>query len=142
MGQRQSAVELIWTEGPAAFGFLVEELGFDGPERTHEGLVYRRAELRVEINHWYFKNETGFSTTVVEAVEEARRWASLGCLYVACGLGPLQAVPENSGGGHTIRKRVVQHANALRQVIPRLLGPERGCLLRRCHRRELPEDEA
>jgi hypothetical protein len=122
MGRRSDPVRVIWADGPAAFEFLVSEYDFLGPERTDEGLAYHRPDLRVEITHWEFKNEAGFSTTVSRPgnTPGSRRAAQLDDLFVACGLGPSQAVPGQSGAGHTIRKRIAQHAKALRQVMPRL----------------------
>jgi hypothetical protein len=122
MGHRSDPVEVIWADGPAAFEFLLTEYDFLGPERTDEGLAYYRSDLRVEITHWFFKNEAGFSTTLSRPGDtlDSRRSVELDDLFVACGLGPPQAVPGQSGAGHTIRKRIVQHAEALRQVMPRL----------------------
>ena len=65
------------------------------------------------------RNEQGFATTIRGVDPEGwERSASLRCLYVACGLGPPQAVPEGAGTAHTITKRLAQHASALRQVMP------------------------
>ena len=96
-----------------------------GPERTDEGIAYHRPGLHVTVELWAWKNEAGFTTSVrgVDRLTGAQHWASLGCLYVACGLGPLQHVPENAGGGQTISKRLTQHAGALRRVMPYLDGP-------------------
>jgi hypothetical protein len=82
------------------------------------------------------ENEEGFTTRIHRVGPEGReRSASLGCLYVACGLGPPQAVPEGAGTAHTINKRLTQHASALRQVMPYLQDSAIGALLKRCQGR-------
>jgi hypothetical protein len=140
VGRRAGPVETLWERGPAAFAFLVEEWGFDGPERTGAGIAYHRPDLHVTVELWAWKHEAGFSTGVVGVDPGgARHSAELDCLYVACGLGPLQHVPGNAGGGHTIAKRVAQHAAALRRVLPHLTGPGGHDLLRRCQGRLLPD---
>jgi hypothetical protein len=144
MGRRADPRQTIWEQGPSAFAFLLEEWGFQGPERTDEGIAYHRPDLHVTVELWAWKNEAGFTTSVrgLDRRTGAQHWASLGCLYVACGLGPLQHVPENAGGGHTISKRIVQHAGALRRVMPYLHGATVAELLRRCQGRLLPDDRA
>lgn len=140
MGRRLVPVELMWAEGPSFFGFLIDEWGFTGPERTDGGLAYRRPGLHVDIELWEWKHETGFTTMIRGGTDSPERWwgASLGCLYVACGMGTLQAVPEGAWSQHTILKRMGQHSHALRRVMPYLDGPRALDLLRWCHGRELP----
>jgi hypothetical protein len=142
MGRRVYPREAIWEEGPTAFAFLVDEWGFQGPERTDAGLAYHRPGLHISVEFWEWKNEAGFTTTVRGGADPhgRERSASLGCLYVACGLGPLQAVPEVAGSHHTISKRIDQHSSVLRRVVPHLCSPAAADLLRRCHGRELPDD--
>jgi hypothetical protein len=142
MGRRANPCETLWEQGPSAFAFLAQEWGFTGPERTDEGIAYHRPGLHVTVQLWEWENETGFTTTVrgVDRLTGAEHSASLGCLYVACGLGPLQHVPETAGGGHTISKRIAQHAAALRGVLPALDGPTVVELLHRCQGRSLPDD--
>jgi hypothetical protein len=144
MGRRADPRQTIWEQGPNAFAFLLKEWGFEGPERTDEGIAYHRPDLHVTVERWAWKNEAGFTTEVrgMDRRTGAQHWASLGCLYVACGLGPLQHVPETVGGGHTISKRIAQHAGALRRVMPYLNGPTVAELLRRCQGRLLPDDQA
>jgi hypothetical protein len=93
--------------GPSAFAFLVGDWGFLGPERIDDGLAYHRPGLHVRIEFWTWNHETGFSTTVerVSSLGARVEAASLGRLYVACGLGPAQDVPETAGSGHALRKR-------------------------------------
>ena len=144
MGRRADPSETSWEEGPNAFRNLAQDWGFTGPERTNAGIAYHRPELHVTIELWAWKNEAGFTTHVcgVDRVTGVEHSASLGCLYVACGLGPLQHVPETAGGGHTISKRIAQHAAALQRLMPYLDGPAVAELLRRCQGRLLPEDPA
>lgn len=40
----------------------------------------------------------------------------LGVLFEACGLGPERDVPDGGGSGHVVRKRIGEHAVALRKV--------------------------
>jgi hypothetical protein len=142
MGTRADPRETIWEQGPSAFAFLVEEWGFTGPERTDQGIADHRPKLHVTVEHWAWRHEAGFATTVqgVDRRTGTEHTASLGCLYVACGLGPLQHVPETAGGSHTISKRIAQHAGALQRVMPYLDGPSGAELLRRCQRRLLPDN--
>src|SRR5450432_1443688 len=114
MGRKADPVALIWDEGPAAFAFLVEDWDFLGPERHPEGLSYHRGDLHIEISHWQWKHEAGFSTRIWSPADPshppARRvHAELEDLLVACSLGVPQDVPGQSGGMHTIRKRIQQH---------------------------------
>ena len=90
---------------------------------------------------WWWKNEAGFETSVqtLDGSTGRRSFASLSCLYVACGLGLLQHVPGNIGGSHTVRKRIAQHADALKRVMPRLDGPGAAELVSRCQGRDLPD---
>jgi hypothetical protein len=144
MGRRAHPRETIWEEGPDAFAFLVQKWGFTEPERTDAGIAYHRPELHVTVELRAWKNEADFTTHVwgVDRRTTAEHSALLGCLYVACGLGPLQHVPENAGGGHTISKRIAQHAAALQRLMPYLDRPAVAELLRRCQGRLLPEDPA
>jgi hypothetical protein len=132
MGKRSPA-HVLWTEGPAAFAFLVEKYGFTGPctiepERYHHhgGLRYERGKLSVEIKVWSgYGGERGVSTTVW--VRELSAYAELGDLYAAHGLGPARDVPDGGGSGHVVRKRVSEQSAALRKVVPHLadVDPQR-----------------
>jgi hypothetical protein len=127
-------VDVVWQHGPGAFAFLCGDWNFDGPERTEDGLAYHRHDLHVNIAVWAWKNETGFTTSLLgpSAADGARRVAALECLYVTAGLGTAYDVPEAAGSGHTITKRISQHAEALRQVMPLLTGPSGEALWRAC----------
>jgi hypothetical protein len=132
MGSRPSALEIVWEEGAEAFAFLVDDWDFIGPERTDSGIAFHRPDLHVVIELWEWKNEAGFSTYVrhVDVATGQQQAAGLGDLYVTCELGPAQDVTENLGGGHTVAKRVAQHAAALRLLMPYLSGPEAGRIFR------------
>jgi hypothetical protein len=138
VGRRADPRELIWQDGPALFGFLVET-GFAGPEPTDDGIAYHRPGLHIEIR-FLGGQEPEVATTVISVAPNGdRRWASLDCLYVACRCGVLQDVPGNAPNQRTAAKRVRQHAQALRRVLPRLLDNDLDHLLRRCQGRLLPE---
>ncbi|HKE64085.1 MAG TPA: hypothetical protein VKB59_05450 [Micromonosporaceae bacterium] len=115
-----SPVGTIWRDGPAAFAFLTE-LGFSGPERIAGGLRYQRGQLQIDIDFWAWKNECGFDTTL-RWIDQPASGVQLDRWYVDLGLGPAQDVPTDGGNGsvHLIRKRLEQHAEALRRVLPRL----------------------
>ena len=141
VGRRSDPGELIWERRRSAFAFLTHDWDFEQPERTDGGLVYHRPGLHISIKYWAWKNEQGFATTIRGVDPEGwERSASLGCLYVACGLGPPQAVPEGAGTAHTITKRLAQHASALRQIMPHLQDSAIATQLKRCQGRDLPAD--
>jgi hypothetical protein len=88
VGRRSDPGELIWERRRSAFAFLTHDWDFEQPERTDGGLVYHRPGLHISIKYWAWKNEQGFATTIRGVDPEGwERSASLGCLYVACGLG-------------------------------------------------------
>jgi hypothetical protein len=64
MGRRADPRQTIWEQGPSAFAFLPQEWGFEGPERTDEGIAYHRPDLHVTVELWAWKNEAGFTTSV------------------------------------------------------------------------------
>jgi hypothetical protein len=136
--KRAGPGEVLWAEGSSAFAFLVRDWGFLGPERIDDGLAYHRPSLHVRIEFWAWNHEAGFSTTVerVDDLSARVQAASLDRLYVVCGLGPAQDVPETAGSGHALRKRISQHSTALQLVIPHLRGPAAASLFARCSGRE------
>lgn len=140
MGHRPDPPAVIWLNAPEAFGFLCEKWGFEGPDRISGGVAYHRVGLHITIEFLYWKHEAEFVTrlSMVDPTGRVMR-ASLGCLYLACGLGTAQAVPTSAAGaGHTIAKRAGQHAAALLRVMPHLDGSGAVELFRRCERRDLP----
>ena len=90
--------ELLHT-GLQAFAFLVDEHGFNGPETGASRLTYRRAAITISVRIWAWKNETGFTTTITVNADGdlSTHFADLSCLYMACGLGPLQHVTKRPG---------------------------------------------
>src|SRR5215467_10670987 len=52
------------------------------------------------------------------AATEQRVRAALSMLYAACGVGPARDVAEGAGTLYVIRKRIGQHAAALRRLVP------------------------
>lgn len=138
MGRRAERPDPIWQDGPALFAFLVEA-GFTGPERTEDGLAYHRPGLHIE-TRLVGGPEPQVATTVTAVTSTGeQRWAQLDCLYVACRCGPLQDVPGNVSNQKVAAKRVRQHAEALRKVLPCLLGGDVEGLVRRCQGRLLPD---
>jgi hypothetical protein len=137
VARRVDPRELIWSEGPAQFGFL-EAAGFIGPERTDDGIAYEKSGLHLKI--WFVGPlEPAVVTSVTHvAADGARCWAQLNCLYVACGCGVLQDVPGGAPNLKTTSKRIHQHATALQRVLPCLLGDDVEVLVRRCQGRQLP----
>jgi hypothetical protein len=129
MGKRSPA-HVLWTEGPAAFSFLVDEYGFTGPVvvephgyHDHGGLRYERADLCVSTRVWsWYQGERGVSTRV--ELREPPCRADLGELYEALGLGLKRDVPDRGGSGHVLRKRIGEQAAALREVVPFLENPD------------------
>ena len=94
-----------------ALSFLAEDWGFSGPELTADGVAYHRVGLHVEMGYWAWKNER------------------------AGGLGPAGAAPEGAGTLYVIRKRIAQHAMALRALIAHLDDGDSDALFSRCSRR-------
>ncbi|MGI5503033.1 hypothetical protein [Lentzea sp. CA-135723] len=134
---KPTPVQVLRDEGLPAFAFLVERHDFLGPELVEDGFLFHRPDLRVSVTSWTWNGERGFTTRV--SLPDVVMSADLGCLYVACGLGPLQAVGGSTGTAHVVRKRIAEHAAALRPVMRRLDGPERVELVRRCRGRLLPD---
>jgi hypothetical protein len=134
MGRRPGPVEIIWQQGREALAFLIDDWDFTGPEHTECGIAFHRPGLHVDMEIWAWKNEAGFDTSVlwVDPATGEQQAARLDRLYVECGLGPPQDVPGNLGGGHTIVKRLTQHARALRLLMPHLTGSAAAELFRRC----------
>jgi hypothetical protein len=134
MGKRPGPLEIMWQHGTEAFAFLVDEWDFLGPERTEFGIAFHRPDLHIDVEIWSYKNEAGIGTGVrrVDPRTGEQQAAALDRLYIECGLGPPQHVPENLGGGHTLIKRLNQHAKAVRLLMPHLTGPGAAELFRRC----------
>jgi hypothetical protein len=135
MVRRANPVAFIWAEAPPALSFLVEDRGFCGPERTDEGVAYHRPGLHVEMRAWSWKNESGFTTTLALVGRNGKqRWASLGVLIAASGLGVPSAAPEGAGTLYVISKRIRQHAAALQALMAYLDEGDADVLFELCAR--------
>jgi hypothetical protein len=134
MGRRPGPLEIMWQHGSEVFAFLLEEWDFLGPERTDAGIAFHRPDLHIEVEIWAYRSEAGIDTGVrrVDQATGKQQAAALDCLYVQSGLGPPQHVPGNLGGGHTIVKRLTQHARAVRLLMPHLTTPTAAELFNRC----------
>jgi hypothetical protein len=134
VGKRAGPLEIVWQQGAAAFAFLVADYGFEGPECTDDGIAFHRPDMHVGTQIWAWKREAGIDTGVrwTDPTSGDQHAANLECLYVTAGLGPSQHVPGNLGGGHTVAKRVDEHARALRRLMPYLTGTAAAELYRRC----------
>lgn len=134
---------LLRDVGPAAFRFLVDEYGLQGPDISTplvgqgDTLVYRRPGLTVAVEAWWWNNERGFDTTLTLTDDDgATVAAGLDLVYEACALGPASDVPGgHSGAGRTTHKRIEQHAWALRAVMPTVAGPDAAIVFRRARAR-------
>jgi hypothetical protein len=115
--------------------FLTEDFGFCGPERTEEGVAYHRPGLHVDMGTWTWKNERGFTTTLARVGRHgSEQCPSLGELHTASGLGTASAVSEGAGTLFVIRKRIAQHAAALRALMAQLDKVDADALFGRCGR--------
>ncbi len=130
-------MEIIRRDGGRSFAFL-RDAGFKGPEATDDGIAFHRGGLHIELAFYAWKNEAEVVTTV--SVDNPPCHASLDCLYVACGCGPLQELGGSAPTRLAVAKRVAEHAQGLRSVLPRLLGPDGVELVRRCQGRQLPDE--
>jgi hypothetical protein len=125
-------------EAGTAFGFLVEEAGFTGPEMIASGLGFHRLGLHVEVV-FLDGHEPEVATGIVWAApggERSRAW--LECLYAAGGCGPAQDVPGSAPTRRAMLKRVHQHAAALRRLLPQLLSPGIEQLISHCRGQSPP----
>jgi hypothetical protein len=136
MVRRTDPVAVIWAEAPQALRFLTADERFTGAERTADGVAYHRPGLHVEMGFWAWKNERGFTTTLTRVGPDGtQQRESLGALYAASGLGPASAAPEGAGSLYVIRKRIGQHAAALRSVLASFDEGDAGALFAACGRK-------
>ena len=128
-------VDVIQAEAPQALSFLAEDWGFTGPELTVEGVVCRSSGMNLYMGFWSRNHERGFTTTLaLVGGDGTERRALLGVLYTASGLGSASDVPETAGTLNVTRKRIGQHANALRRLMPHLDAADSDALFTRCSR--------
>ena len=108
-------LEALVDEGGRAFAFLVGERGFSLPSDLEDGVRYERDDLAVEVRVWTWNRETGFSTTL--------SWPAAGGGTASVQLDDASAAFEGTrlgttaATGHTVRKRVQEHAAALRVLL-------------------------
>ena len=107
-------LEALLASAPRAFEFLVQEHGFLQPERIEDGLRYERGGLRVEVRVVTWNKETEFMTTVSWPDPQGGRTSRQLEQLLA---GGARAVGSSATSGHTVRKRVAEHAAALATVI-------------------------
>lgn len=135
MAHRPDPLEIVRRDGGRALAYLLD-FGFVGPELTENGIAYHRPGLHIEMCYYDWKHEREVSTSI--SLGGPRAFARLGCLYVACGCGPIQDI---AGSAHTrlaVAKRVSQHAEGVRRVLPNLLSADVDELVLRCNGRDLP----
>lgn len=135
MARHADPREVIRAEAPAVLSFLAEDWGFAGPELTDDGIAYHRHGLHIHMGFWSWKNERGLLTTLTQVgADGTEQRAGLGELYVACGVGTAHDVPEGDGTVYVIRKRIGQHATALRKLLPFLHDTDSDALFTSCSR--------
>ena len=116
------------------FEFLVTELGFVGPELHRFGACYYSPDISIEIvpydaaGHYV---ETFASATV----GERRLRGELSCLYIRAGLSAAKPGPRPNGKPYAVSKAFARQAEALRELMPVLTGPQRDAVLARCNGR-------
>ncbi|MDX3751543.1 hypothetical protein [Streptomyces sp. AK08-02] len=122
MGQRPNLPAEFRSEARVAFAFLVENEGFAEPNEDHLGLTYRRADLEVCLWIHSGRPEPGVSTHLNPIAPDGTRGRAvwLEDIYTATGCGPPQDVPRSVHNRRSMLKRVHQHADALRRLLPRL----------------------
>lgn len=133
MGNRGDLTEAFRTEVSVEFAFLVEDVGFSGPEQTDNGLLFHSVGLDVEV--WFLDVHEPVVTTLVAPVASdgvRARGVWLDELYVLSRCGPAQDVPGSAPTRRAMLKRVHQHAVALRRLMPQLLTAEGAQLIARC----------
>ncbi|WP_351233241.1 hypothetical protein [Streptomyces sp. NPDC002133] len=121
------------SEVELAFSFLAEDAGFADPELTEHGLLFRAAELDVDV--WLLEGrepEVATRVAVVGRDGAKGRGAWLDGLYVAAGCGPAQDVPGSATTRRSTIKRVHQQAAALRRLMTHLSPAELSQLITRC----------
>lgn len=124
-------VEVLWREAPPAFGFLVAEHAFSGPRAVLDGLRWERPGLSVTVNVWARHHGAGFATSLrADDPGGTPVTAGLDTLYAWLGLGPVEDVPEQVSGRHTVRHRTDQHAAALDRVLVALAASDIPATLR------------
>jgi hypothetical protein len=140
MGQRIGPLEIVRREGSDLFAFLISDGGFTGPDVLESGLLYHHhSGLQIAISYLGPREPEVTTRIRVSRDGDAARSASLDCLLVAFEHGTPQDVPTSAPNARTTAKRLRQHAEALRQLLPTLLTSEVDDAVRRCQGRLLPD---
>jgi hypothetical protein len=117
----------------ARFGFLTEEAGFVGPELLASGLAYHSPRLQIDV--LFDDREKAIVTVARALIDDLNVRAELSCLYATSGLGPVQDVKTTARTGHTLQRSMASQAEAMRKLLPTLLGRGRDSLMKACHAR-------
>ncbi|MET7685405.1 hypothetical protein [Streptomyces sp. NPDC005423] len=124
MDKRPLLPEEFRAEARTAFGFLVDDEGFRPPEEIDGGLRYRRTDLMVRI--WFLGGaESEVLTRVIPLAPDGTRGSGawLDDLYAGTGCGRPRDVPAFASTRRAVLRRVHQHAEALRRLLPCLPVP-------------------
>jgi len=108
------------------FDFLVADYGFLGPEVRTLDLTFHSQHLSVRIA---LEPRDGVFVICGGMVADEYRQIGLDDIYRKCDLGPAQDLRTSAQSTHSLQKSLATHAEALRRILPRLLGPERDQLL-------------
>lgn len=121
-------------EGSEAFAFLTEDAGFMGPEQIEHGISYHHADLCIDVCYFDYDGHDPEIVTLLAARASDGTLApsvSLDDAYVAADLGSAQEVPGSAESSHAVRTRLLQHARALRSLLPLLHDGRAPHVLRR-----------
>ncbi len=138
MGGRQGVAAIFQKEVEEAFGFLVQDFGFLGPEIRASGvlvetLVYHSSDISVTVD---YDDREHYAVTGISGMAGGNYMrAGLSCLYVEGGLGPAQHIKYRATTSHSLKKALLSQGTALRKILPLLSGSERNSLLSGCHAR-------
>ena len=124
-----------WLRGrvEAAFGFLVAERGFIGPEVHDAGLTYHSPNVAIDI--LYDEREQSVEALACREVGETYICARLSCLIVEAHLGAAQDVKTAARTTHALDLALASQADVLRRLLIPLEGDARDDLMRACHAR-------
>jgi len=115
----------------AAFGFLVSERGFSGPEIHDHGLTYHSPIGAIEI--LYDEHVQDVETLACGPVGDVYVRACVSCLLVEAGLGPAQHVKTVARTTHGLKVALASQADAVRRLLVKLEADDRTELLSACY---------
>jgi hypothetical protein len=136
MGKRESGEEVVRRVGRDALGFLTEA-GFAAPSDIEGGVAYVGHGLKISVYHYAWHCEVAVSAYVEVTKDSStgRCRAAVEGLYAECGLGAPNHLPGTAGNARLTEVRVRVFARALKELLPFLLGPDRGAVVRRASAR-------